>query len=73
MFVVVLEKGVDGVGQFLDAAKYTSADPLCGEFTKEPFDEIQPRGRGWDEVHLKTRMPCEPGLDKGVFVPCVVS
>jgi len=37
---VVLKNGVDGVGQFLDSAKYASADALCGDFTKEPLDEI---------------------------------
>jgi hypothetical protein len=45
---------------------------VLGNQAEKAFDLIDPRGEGRGEVHVKARMPFEPGLNLGVLVGGVV-
>ena len=58
--------------QFGDALEHTAANAVLGNQAEKAFDLIDPRGGGRGEVHVKARMPFEPGLNLGVLVGGVV-
>jgi hypothetical protein len=58
--------------QFGDALEHTAANAVLGNQAEKAFDLMDPRGGGRGEVHVKARMPFEPGLNLGVLVGGVV-
>ena len=54
---------MDGGLQLCDALEDAATDALTGDLGEEAFDEIQPRGRCWNEVQLETRMLFKPRLN----------
>ena len=59
----MIEKAEDVGDQGSDAAKASRADDLGGDFAKEAFHQIEPGGRGGDEMEVKPGMALEPGGD----------
>jgi hypothetical protein len=57
MEIVVIEKAGDVGNQGRDAAKTARADDLGGDFAKEAFHQIEPGGRGGNEMDVETRFP----------------
>ncbi len=47
-------------------------EPLLGKLGEEPFDGIEPRGRGRGEMEYPTRMPLQPRDDLRGLVSSVV-
>jgi len=45
---------------------------LPGQFGEEPFDGVEPGGRGRGEVEVEPRVPFEPGADLGMLVGGVI-
>ena len=43
VLVEVCEECIDGLCEFLDAAKHTAANALVSDLTKESLDEVEPR------------------------------
>ena len=68
----MIEKAEDVGDQGPDAAKASRADDLGCDFAKEAFHQIEPGGRGGDEMEVKTGMALEPGGDFGVLVGGIV-
>jgi len=58
--------------QFDYVGEYATTQPLCRDVAKEPFDHVQPRRRGWREVHVKSRMFVQPCLHVGMLMSGVV-
>jgi hypothetical protein len=54
--IVMIEKAGDVGHQGPDAAKASRADDLGGDFAKEAFHQIEPRGRGGNEMDVETGM-----------------
>lgn len=54
------------------AFEHTTANPLAGDLSKPPLNEIHPRGGGRGEVAVKARMFLQPCPDFGVIVRTVV-
>ena len=52
--------------------KLPGTDDLGCDFAKEAFHQIEPGGRGGDEMEVKTGMALEPGGDFGVLVGRIV-
>src|SRR5215472_6104478 len=48
--------------------KDTAFEAATGEFGKEPFDRVEPRGRGRDEMECTARVPGEPSAHFGMLV-----
>jgi hypothetical protein len=70
--IVIIEKAKDVCDQGCDAAKAARADDLGGDFAKEAFHQMEPGGRGRNEMDVKTGMALEPGSDLGVLVGGIV-
>ena len=68
----MIEKAEDVGDQGSDAAKAARADDFGGNFAKEAFHQIEPGGRGGNEMEVKTGMTLKPGGDFGVLVGRVV-
>ena len=66
------EVAVDGGLEIDDAGEHAALEPLPGQLGKEPFDGIEPGGRGRGEMEMEPRMTFEPGADLGVLVRRVV-
>ena len=58
--------------EVLDAGEGAAADRLPGDDPEEDLDHVQPRSRGRGEVHRDSRVACEPGLHRRVFMGGVV-
>ena len=58
--------------ELADTVEHASADALVGDFHKPSFHQVEPRGRGGDEVEMKARMFEKPRLNVGMFVRTVV-
>ena len=69
---MLLEVGFDCGLEFGDAAEHAAADGVFGDQAEEPFDEIDPRGRGRGEVKVEAGMALEPRLDLGMLVGGVI-
>jgi hypothetical protein len=54
--IVMIEKAEDVGDQGPDAAKASRADDLGCDLAKEAFQQIEPGGRGGDEMDVKTGM-----------------
>jgi hypothetical protein len=52
--------------------KDTAFEAAAGEFGKEPFDRVEPRGRGRDEMERPARVPGEPSAHFGMLVAGVI-
>lgn len=63
--------GKDGVGQFLYGGEAAGGDAV-GQIAEEPLNQIEPRRRGWREVHMEAGMLRQPGFHLGVLVGRVV-
>ena len=59
---------LDSRVQLGDALEHTAANAVLGNQAEKAFDLMDPRGGGRGEVHVKARMPFEPGLNLGVLV-----
>jgi hypothetical protein len=70
--VVGGDEVVDRVFQVCDAGEAAAADALGGDLAEPAFDQVQPRARGRDEVHVEAWMFREPLADAGMLVPAVV-
>ena len=70
--VVLQQVVVDGGLQVVDAGVTAAPDALRGDFSKEPFDEVEPGRAGWREVQLEARVFLQPGLYLGRLVRGVV-
>jgi hypothetical protein len=46
----------------------TASDLLLGDQAEEPFDLVEPQGRGRREVHMEVAMPLELGMDLRLLV-----
>ena len=68
----MIEEAEDVGDQGSDAAKASRADDFGGDFAKEAFHQIEPGGRGGNEMDVKTGMTLEPGGDFGVLVGRIV-
>ena len=69
MFVeVAVDRGLE-VDQGMKDAAFESA---AGEFGKEPFDRVEPRGRGRDEMERPARVPGEPSAHFGMLEAGVI-
>ena len=68
----MIEEAEDVGDQGSDAVKASRADDFGGDFAKEAFHQIEPGGRGGNEMEVKTGMTLEPGADFGVLVGRVV-
>ena len=68
MVVVVFEEIIDSLGQLLHASKDTATNALVGYLAEEPLDEVEPRRRGGDEMHVEMWMTGQPLLDVLVLV-----
>jgi hypothetical protein len=67
--IVMIQKAEDIGDQGSDAAKAPCADDLGCDFSKEAFHQIEPAGRGGNEMEVKTGMTLKPGGgDFGVLV-----
>ena len=64
----MFEEIINGFGQLTHAMKDTAANTPVGDVAKEAFDEIEPRGRGGDEVGVEVGMTDKPFLDALMFV-----
>ena len=63
---------VNGRHQLRHAGKHAPTQSIGRDVAKEPLDHVQPRGRGRREVHVKSRVFCQPRLHLGVLVRGVV-
>src|SRR6478672_8061838 len=63
----MIEKAEDVGDQGSDAVKASRADDVGGDFAKEAFHQIEPGGRGGNEMEVKTGMTLKPGGDFGVL------
>ena len=63
---------IDGSDQFRHAGEDTATQPLSGDIAEELLDHVQPRRRGWREMHVEAWMLGEPVLHNGMFVRGVV-
>src|SRR5579863_8956662 len=75
MFGVVigfLEEAVDGGLEIDNALEDAPPEALPGQLGKEPFEGVEPGGRGRSEVEVEPRMPFKPGSHLGVLVRGVV-
>jgi hypothetical protein len=68
----MIEKAEDVGEQGTDAAKAARADDLGGDFAKEAFHQIEPGGRGGNEMDVKTGVTLEPGGHLGVLVGGII-
>jgi hypothetical protein len=68
----MIEKAEDVGDQGPDAAKAARADDLGGDFAKEAFHQVKPRGRGRNKMEMKTGMTLKPSGNLGVLVGRVV-
>ena len=66
------EVAVDGGLEIDDAGEHAALEPLPGQFGKEAFDGIEPRGRGRGEMEMEPWMAFEPGADLGMLVRRIV-
>jgi len=63
---------LNGGDQVRHASETSSAETLLRKFAKPAFNQIQPRTGRWSEVHMKTRMPLEPGFNAGMFMCAII-
>jgi hypothetical protein len=63
----MIEKAEDVGDQGSDAVKASRGDDFGGDFAKEAFQQIEPGGRGGNEMEVKTGMTLKPGGDFGVL------
>src|SRR4029077_3735627 len=63
----MIEKAEDVGDQGSDAVKASRADDVGGDFAKEAFHQIEPGGRGGNEMEVKTGMTLKLGGDFGVL------
>ena len=54
--IVMIQKAENVSDQGCNAAKAARADDLAGDFAKEAFHQIEPGGRGGNEMDVKTGM-----------------
>lgn len=64
--------GVDGSFQLVNGRHRESTQLAAGQLAKEPFDQVQPGGRGRREVNVHARMASEPAIDLRRLVGRVV-
>ena len=64
----MIQKAENVSDQGRNAAKAARADDLAGDFAKEAFHQIEPGGRGGNEMDVKTGMTLKPSGDFGVLV-----
>jgi hypothetical protein len=62
---------VDGFDQVAHASECSAAHSFPPDFSKPPFDLVEPGGAGRGEVHVIPRSR-QPILDLGMFVGSVV-
>ena len=58
--IVMIQKAENVSDQGCNAAKAARADDLAGDFAKEAFHQIEPGGRGGNEMDVKTGMTLKP-------------
>jgi len=63
---------VNGLYEFSHAVNGQASDLPCGDLAEEPFDEIQSRGGGGEEVEVDATLAFQPVLHLGVLVGGVV-
>jgi hypothetical protein len=69
---MMIKEAEDVDDQGPDAAKAARADDLGGDFAKEAFHQVEPGGRGGNEMDVETGMTLKPGGNFGVLVGRVV-
>ena len=63
---------LNGVSQFIHAAKNTSSHSLVGQITKEPLHHVEPRGACGCKMKVEPRIASLPGFDFLMFVGRIV-
>jgi len=63
---------VNGGDQFGHAGEHAVAQSVGRDVTEEPLDHVQPRGGGWREVHVDTRVLGQPLLHDRMLVRRIV-
>lgn len=62
----------DGVNEFFHAADREALQLALAQLAEEALDQIEPGGRGRQEVEMDARMPVQPRLHLRVLVSGVV-
>ena len=73
LFVRVSNVGPDHVPERLGTSMHPVPQLFLGEQRKPTLHEIEPRATRRGEVHVDAGVPCQPPLDRGVFVGGIVS
>ena len=69
---MLIDECVQGLNEFQNAAKNSTAEPVFREVAKETFDHVEPGGTSRREVDMETAMLLQPALNLGVFVSGVI-
>ena len=70
--VTVIEILLNGNFEVVYAPKHTATDPLLGNVPEKALYQIDPRGRGRREMHVKSRVLSHPVFDIGMLVCRIV-
>src|SRR5579864_1486322 len=62
----------DGALQFGDAAEDAATEPSLSQVAEPAFYQVQPRGRGGNEVKVEARMVSPPSFDPWMFMRAVI-
>jgi hypothetical protein len=72
VLVAVVEILKHGFLQGVNGGVASTTYAPFGDFSKQPFNEIEPASAGWREVDVITRVSGQPVLNLGHFVCAVV-
>ncbi len=72
VLVVVVDVVADSGDQLLEFLEGAAPDLVCCQIAEEPFDHVEPRGRGGREAHVEAFVVFEPALDATMLVGRVV-
>lgn len=70
--IVVCDVLFNGLNQVRHTPEHPAADSFGGQFTEEPFDQVEPRAARRREMHMKPRMALEPPLHLGVLMRRII-
>jgi hypothetical protein len=63
--IVMLQIGLDNGLEVSDACEDAAADAVAGDLGEEPFDHVEPGGRGRGEMQMETYGVIYSGFEQG--------
>ena len=70
--IMVAQEVFNGGNEIGHAFEHPASKPALRQFSKPPFDHIQPRGTGGREMEMYAGVSLEPALHRRTFMRAVI-